>query len=160
MTQPDSGPVDDFDDEPQNGQDGADKGPADPAAEADKWKALARKHEQAAKANAAAAKKLAQIEDANKTEQQRLEERATAAERRAAETESALLRMRVAVAKQLPSELVDRLRGSSEQELSADADALLALVQPGKPRGDVDQGVRGTPATADMNDLIRRAARR
>ena len=43
-------------------------------AEATKWKALARKHEKAAKDNADAAKRLAEIEESGKTEQERLAE--------------------------------------------------------------------------------------
>src|SRR5687768_5048933 len=69
--------------------------------------------------------KLKEYEDRDKTEQQRLEERAVAAERAATEYETALLRYRVASVKGLPAELVDRLRGGSEEELLADADALL-----------------------------------
>lgn len=157
MTHPDG--VDDFDDAAP--QDAPDTGAKDPQVEADKWKALARKHEQAAKANAGAAKKLADIENASKTEQQRLEERATAAERERDEQAAALLRMRVAVAKQLPADLVDRLRGSTEQELQADADQLLTLMSGARPRGDIDQGARTqSAAPSDMNDLIRRAARK
>lgn len=43
-------------------------------AEASKWKALARKHEQAAKDNADAARRLAEIEESGKTEQEHLAE--------------------------------------------------------------------------------------
>lgn len=36
--------------------------------------------------------------------------------------------------KQLPAALAGRLTGSTREELEADADALLALVQPGQPQ--------------------------
>jgi len=53
--------------------DGTDETP-DLAAELDKWKACARKQENRAKENAEAAKRLAEIEDAEKTESQKLAE--------------------------------------------------------------------------------------
>lgn len=118
----------------------------DPVAEAAKWKEMSRKHEKAAKAYEA---RLREIEDSQKSEQQKLAERAEAAERLASEREGALLRYRVAVAKNIPAELVDRLRGDTEDELVEDADRLLGLLQPPTPpaRGAVDQGARGeTPA--------------
>jgi hypothetical protein len=102
---------------------------------------------------------LKQYEDRDKTELQKLSESATAAERRAADAELGLARYRVAVAKKLPAELVDRLRGTTEEELAADADSLLQLVGTTATRTDFDGGAR-TPAgkPADMNSLIRHAA--
>jgi len=57
--------------------------PKDWAAEAEKWKKLSRQNEDKAKENAAAAKRLAEIEDAAKTEAQKLTDRLAAAEERA-----------------------------------------------------------------------------
>lgn len=105
--------------------------------------------------------RLKEFEDRDKTDQQKLEERATAAERERDETRSNLLRMRVAVAKQLPAELVDRLRGGTEEELTADADALLALVANRALAPSFGGGPRQTAeAPTDMNALIRRGTRR
>jgi hypothetical protein len=59
-------------------------GPADLAAEIEKWKAQARKHEDRAKANAAAAKELEQVRAAAMTDQ----ERAVAEARAQARTET------------------------------------------------------------------------
>lgn len=153
-----TGPVDDFDDEatpatqPATAKDGE-----RPEVPPEVSRALRQANKEAEKLRL----RLKEYEDRDKTEQQKLEERATAAERERDETRTSLLRMRVAVAKQLPSELVDRLRGNTEQELAADADALLSLVGPsGRPRGDVDQGVRTAAAPVDMNALIRRGSRR
>lgn len=102
--------------------------------------------------------KLKEYEDRDKTEQQKLEERAAAAEKAAAEREAALLRYRVATAKGLPAELVERLRGSTEEELAADADSLLAMLKPQRVTGATDQGSRGGDApTATINDLLRAA---
>lgn len=103
--------------------------------------------------------RLKEFEDRDKTEQQKLAESHAAAEKRAVDAEMGLARYRVAVAKQLPAELVDRLRGSTEEELAADADHLLELVG-AAPRGtDFDGGARTTAGKpADMNSLIRRQA--
>ena len=46
--------------------------------------------------------------------------------------------------KGVPAELVGRLRGETEDDISADADALMALVNaPKAPRPDPTQGGRG-----------------
>lgn len=73
---PDPEPVDD--DPPATGEPEKDW-----KAEAEKWKALSRKHEKDAKVGSAAAKKLAEIEDAQKTEAEKLAAKAEAAEARA-----------------------------------------------------------------------------
>ena len=93
------------------------------------WKAQARKWEQrakenlaAAKANDDAAKRLAEIEEASKTEAERTAERLAAAEKRAAELEAKALKAEVAAAKGVPAAL---LTGSTQEELEAAADALI-----------------------------------
>ena len=95
------------------------------------WKAEARKHEQRAKDNLAkakenesAAQRLAEIEDANKTELEKVAARAEAAEKRAAELETRSVRAEVAAAKGVPANL---LSGSTQAELEASADALIAF---------------------------------
>jgi len=74
---------------------GAPKEP-DWKAEAEKWKAMSRKHEGQAKQNADAAKRLAELEDANKSETQKLADKAAAAEKRAADAEAKAARYEVA----------------------------------------------------------------
>ena len=51
--------------------------------EATKWKALARKHEKTAKDDADAARRLAEIEESDKSEQERLAEARRSADERA-----------------------------------------------------------------------------
>lgn len=102
-------------------------------------------------------KRLTAFEDRDKTDLQRATEAVAAAEKRAAEAEQKLLRQRVAADKKLPPALADRLRGSTEEEMAADADALLAgLPKPNTP--SFDGGVRQTAKATDMNTLIRQAA--
>lgn len=94
-------------------------------------------------------------EQANKTELERAQQAATEATTSATQAQQEALRLRVAITKGLPASLVDRLRGATEQELTADADELLKLVtppesngqQPAGPRPDLSQGARGSTAT-------------
>lgn len=69
------------------------------------------------------------------------------------------LRLRVALEKKLPPELIDRLRGGTKAEVEADADALLKLVKPADAT-DFDNGVRTAADGGDMNQMIRQAAGR
>jgi len=102
----------------------------------DKERAARREAEKRAKANEDAAKRLAEIEESNKTEQQKAIDRAEKAEREAAELRQQVLRRDVAAAKGIPAELADRLRGDDKESLEADADTLLALVkQPAPSKG-------------------------
>jgi len=121
---PDDNPDDtqqtDVDDAPDTGDDAASL-----RADRDKWKALARKHESAARQNAAAAKRLRELEDADKSEGERAAEAAREAQQRADKAERELLRLRVAHDKGLTPAQARRLQGDSEDELIADADELL-----------------------------------
>src|SRR5690606_12111772 len=96
----------------------------DLAAEVEKWKSLARKHESQAKANAEAAKKLAELEDKDKSELQRLTDAKTTAEREAADAKLTALRLEVALDRApegMPvsriRKLASRLHGSTREEL-------------------------------------------
>lgn len=117
--------------------------------EAEKWKALARKHEEAAKANADKAKAFDQVEESSKTELQKAQERAEAAEQKAAEIEARAQRAEVAAAKGVPSDL---LTGSTKEQLEASADALLAFRgEQAKP--DFGGGNRGEDVGAGKAQL-------
>ncbi|MBF4613755.1 hypothetical protein [Curtobacterium sp. VKM Ac-1376] len=103
---------------------------ADSAKETD-WKAEARKWETRAKENLGrateneeAAKRLAALEEANKTEAERTAERLAALERENADLKSGKTRAEVAAAKGVPAGL---LSGSTQEELEAAADALIAF---------------------------------
>jgi hypothetical protein len=121
-------------DEPTNEATDTEAEPSAPVEdEAAKWKALARKHEQQAKANADAAKRLAELEEADKSELEKLAEARSLAEKRAADAESASLRLEVALDKAPAGmgvaqvrKLAKRLAGSTREELEADASELFA----------------------------------
>ena len=130
----------------------------DLSAEVDKWKALARKNEARAKENADKAKRLDELEEANKSELEKLLARAEAAEAKIAEREKAdaarKLADEVAKAKGVSASV---LRGSTREELEAHADEILALI-PEKPKAATDGsgGDRGDDieeAEADAKEI-------
>jgi hypothetical protein len=110
---------------------------ATPAQETD-WKAEARKWETRAKENSTAASRLAEIEEASKTEAQKLADRAAAAEARVAQFESEKQQrewvQQVADATGVPASV---LRGSTLEDIQAHAESLKSLVsqEPSAPRG-------------------------
>lgn len=127
----------------------------DAAQEAEKWKELARKHEKDAKANAAAAKRLAEIEASQMTEQEKANAASKELETRAVTAESELARVKAAIEAELPLEFADRLKGSTHEELVADAKKL-AEVFGKKPAtttqaASFDGGVRGEGGVAPQD---------
>lgn len=77
--------------------------------------------------------RLKDYEDRDKSDADKLTERASSAETRADTAERELLRLRVAVETKLPANLAERLQGTTEDELRADAAELLKLVAPSTP---------------------------
>lgn len=102
-------------------------------AEATKWKALARKHETTARSNSDAAKRLAEIEDAQKSEQQRLQERASSAEQRAAQLLAANARLMAAAVHGIPADLIDLLGDGTEDQINERAELLAAKLAAAAP---------------------------
>ena len=80
----------------------------------------------AEKANADMAKRLKEFEDADKSELEKVAAKAAEAEQRAVEAEARALRLEVAAAKGLTPSQAKRLIGSTQEELEADADEILA----------------------------------
>ena len=97
-------------------------------AEAKKWKDLSRKNEAKVKELSPAAQKLAEIEEANKTEIQRAADRAAAAEQRAVAAEQMYHRTLAAAHHDLGPDLISYITGSTEDEVNASAEALALAV--------------------------------
>lgn len=96
------------------------------------------------------AQEAERLREANKTEQQKLADRAEAAEKRAQELESRALRLEVASEKGLNAAQAKRLVGSTREELEADADELLATFKPAEPSvPSLDLGPRSTARQTD-----------
>ena len=106
-----------------------------------------RRWEQRAKENKAAAEKLAAFEESQKSEAQKLADRAAAAEKERDEARLEALRTKVGMQKRLPADVVDLLKGDTEEELSAHADRLAEHFKASvRPSGSADQGPRGAAA--------------
>ena len=117
--------------------------PDDPAvlkAELEKVRKEAAKYRTEARDLKPLAEKAKQQEEADKTETQKLADANAAEKARADQAERDLMRYRVATVKQLPAELVDRLKGDTEEEMGEDADLLLKLME--RPPGSADSGAR------------------
>lgn len=128
-----------------------------PAEEPTDWKAEARKWESRAKENNKAADRLAEIEEASKTETQKAIERAEKAEKLLAEREKAealtAARAEVAEATGVPAAA---LRGTTKEELEAHAAALAPLITAPEKKGALGPYVpaegaatSGTPGSTD-----------
>lgn len=90
------------------------------------------------------AAQLKTLSDSGKTEMERVTARLDAAEKHAADSAQEAMRLRVGAEHKLPKEITARLRGDTEEEMTADAAVLAELVrQRARPGGDVDQGQRG-----------------
>lgn len=111
-------------------------------AEARKWKELSRKNEARMKENAEKARLYDEAQEQGKSELQKAQEAAAKAEARADALESKVLRAQVAAAKGVDADL---LSGSTQEELEASADRLLAWRCAQTPKGapSSDAGVRG-----------------
>ena len=105
------------------------------------------------------------ITEAQKTDLQKLEERATKAEGRIPELEVTVLRYQVAAEKGIPLNQAHRLQGATKEDMGKDADELLKVIKPGAGGSGGNQdfggGARGGTATGNtMDDLIRQGAGR
>lgn len=111
-------------------------------AEARKWKELSRKNESRMKENAEKARLYDEAQEQNKSELQKAQEAAAKAEARAAAMEAEAMRAKVAAATGVDADL---LSGSSEEEMRASAERLLAWRAAQVPKGApaTDAGVRG-----------------
>ena len=90
-----------------------------------KWKAMSRKHEADAKTNRDAAKKLAEMEEADKTELQKATDRATAAEKLAAGSEAKATRYEVAAEIGIQAKHLKYLTGSTRDEIEESGKGIL-----------------------------------
>lgn len=111
-------------------------------AEARKWKELSRKNESRMKENAEKARLYDEAQEQGKSELQKAQEAAAKAEARAAAMEAEAMRAKVAASTGVDADL---LSGSSEEELRASAERLLAWRGAQVPKGApaTDAGVRG-----------------
>jgi hypothetical protein len=131
-------------------------------ADAERWKAMARRHEKAAKENAAAAKKLAELEDANKSETQKLNDQLSSAQVELQTLRVEKIRAQAARDAGLDPELAEYITAADPDEALSQAKRLAERLTPKAPKSaDLRQGVRqpAKPA-ASVDDWIRSASGR
>lgn len=114
------------------------------------WKAEAKKWEARAKENKGAADRLAQFEESQKTEAQKLADRATKAETAAATATADALRWRIAARNGISDEDAEIfLTGTTEDALTRQAERLVALRGPAQqPAAAVGPQGQRTPVEA------------
>lgn len=122
-----------------------------PTETVDFWKQKAREQEKRAKENASAAQRLAEYEEANKTEAQKTADRLAAAEKVAADARQEALRLRIATRFQIGDEDADLfLTGSDEDTLTKQAERLAGRAQERKKHGNhVPREGAATPPPGD-----------
>ena len=109
--------------------------------------------------------RLQEFEDRDKTEAQKLADRAEAAEKRAVELETKAMRLEVASEKGLTPAQAKRLVGTTREELEADADELLETFKPAQTEAteqvvpSLDLGTRGAAPMALNGDPLEKALR-
>lgn len=100
-------------------------------------------------------RRLKEIEDRDKTEQQKLAEKAAGLEATATAAQLKALRYEVALEKGLPKSLAVRLQGQTVEEMQADADELMSTIAPKQRPPSFDGGPR-TPAPGADDDMTSR----
>jgi hypothetical protein len=153
-TEQDPPPAAEQPDTPSESDKGAEK---DWAAEAEKWKSLARKHEGTAKQNADAAKRLAAFEDAQKSETQKLNDQLAEREVELQELRVERVRNKAGQDAKLDPDLWEFITASDPDEALAQAKRLVARTAPPEPgAANLRQGSRTPAKTApNANDLLR-----
>ena len=121
------------------------------------WKAKAREWERRAKENKAAADKLTELEEAQKSAEQKAAERLAEAERRAAELEVKATRAEVSATSGIPANILAGPADHTPEGVRAFADMIAALIeeraQPRNPRPDLTQGGSGAPLALNGDGL-------
>lgn len=124
-----------------------------PTETVDFWKQKARDQEKRAKENAEAAKRLAEIEEANKTEAQKNADRLAAAEKDAADARREALKFKIASKFQIGDEDADLfLTGDDEESLTKQAERLTAREGERKKTGNVVPKEGATPSAASSDE--------
>lgn len=126
--------------------------PQKPTETVEFWKQKAREQEKRAKENSSAAKRLAEIEEANKTEAQKTADALAAAQRDAETARAEALRYRIASKHQVSDEDAELfLTGTDEETLTRQAQRLTERAAAQKKGGNT-VAREGTNPTSAPND--------
>lgn len=130
----------------------------DPAKPEVDWKAKSREWEKRAKANADAATRLAEIEESQKSETQKLIDAAAEADKAAATAKAEALRWRIAAKHQISDDDAELfLTGTDEDSLTKQAERLMERDSTRKNNNNVvsKEGTATKPTTSDMREFTR-----
>lgn len=128
--------------------------PETPQGDSTDWKAEARKWEARAKADRELASKWREYESSQKTEHEKLAEELARTQAEAAAASAELLRLKVAADKGITGDATKLLKGSTQEELEAEADLLLSLIaNQSKPKAPKPDELQGKPAPATLGQL-------
>lgn len=89
---------------------------------------------------------LRKAQDSSKSEMDKVSEKLAALEERAEKAEREALVAKVAQAKKLPATFANRLSGSTEEELEADADAILEALEEASGGEEEEPGKKPAPS--------------
>jgi hypothetical protein len=121
------------------------------------WKAEARKWEnraKAAKVDSEAAAKWREYEEAQKPIQERMAAELAQTKAEASQATAELLRYKIASEKGIAGEATKLLKGSTQEEIEAEADLLLSLIaNQSKPKTPMPDENQGKPANATVGQL-------
>jgi membrane protein involved in colicin uptake len=143
-------------DAPATDADGTDTPQPKPTETVDYWKQRSRENEKQAKANAEAARRLAEIEEANKSEAQKAADRLAAAEKEAADARSEAMRLRIASKFGIGDEDADLfLTGTDEATLTRQAERLAGREAERKKNGNhvPREGNNTSTAPSDLREF-------
>lgn len=120
----------------------------------------AAKYRTEAKANAEAAKRLTELEEAQKTAEEKAAERLAEAERRAAELEAKATVAEIAASSSIPADILAGPRDRTPEAVQEFADRLSAFLdERGKPRTPRPDPIQGQKTLALNGDGIEAALR-
>lgn len=121
------------------------------------WKAEARKWEaraKASKADSEAAAKWREYEEAQKPLQERMAAELAQTKAEASQAQAELLRLKIASEKGITGDATKLLKGTTQEELEAEAELLLSLIaNQSKPKTPLPDENQGKPAPATVGQL-------
>lgn len=122
------------------------------------WRDMAKKNEKRARENASAAARLAELEEANKTDLQKAQDALSAAERERDEARADHSRVMAAAAHNLPVELIDHLGAGTDDEINDRAGLFAKAIetmarQMAEEMVNAGTGRNGSPAARPVESM-------
>jgi hypothetical protein len=92
-------------------------------------------------------------EDKKLQDEKKWQELAESKDKELKAKEAELLRVKIAAQKNLPIDLIDRLKGETEEEISADADKLLEFIKSDESPGNPGKKKGGSSTVLDIKNM-------